>query len=108
MGSERQLAGLGKQCFYPILNIWCPGENWQSALQSPLTSGRNTALGTERGNGEEGGDIELQLSSTGKLSWLCWLKLFLFCSCTFKIADHMLVATSLFPRSSLEEWELAG
>ena len=54
------------------------------------------------------GGVELKLGSTGKLTWLRWLKVFLFCSFTFKIAAHMLVATSLSPRSSLEEQELAA
>lgn len=83
----------------PTLNIWRAPESWQRAFRSPLTSGRNVALGT---------GVELQLSSTGKPTWLCWLEDFLFCSFTLKIAAHMLVATSLSPRSSLEEWDLAG
>ena len=52
--------------------------------------------------------VELQLSSTRKPTWLRWLEVFLFCSFTFKIATHMLVATIRSRRSSLEEWELAG
>ena len=54
------------------------------------------------------GGVELQFHSTGRLTWLRCLKVFLLCSFTFKIAAHMLVATSLSPRSLLEEWELAG
>ena len=58
--------------------------------------------------GSGGVSTELYLSSNGKLTWLRWLEVFLFCSFTFKIAAHMFVATRLSTRSSSEEWELAG
>lgn len=66
----------------------------------------SSPLWQERGIGT--GGVEWQLGSTGKLTWPHWLHGFLFCSFTFKIVAHMLVAASLSPRSSLEEWELAG
>lgn len=78
-------------------------------LVGPARTGRvpfkSSHLWQERGIGNAG--VECQLSSTGKLAWLHWLQVFLFCSFTFKIAAHMLVATSLSSRSSLEERALA-
>lgn len=85
-------------------------------LPHPRTSGRPATPGRgpsgilsplqdpDVGNG----GVELQLSSAGKLARLRRLEVFLLCSFTLKIAAHMLVATSLSPRSSLKEWELAG
>lgn len=85
-------------------------------LPRPRTSGRPATPGRgpsgilsplqdpDVGNG----GVELQLSSAGKLARLRRLEVFLLCSFTLKIAAHMLVATSLSPRSSLKEWELAG
>lgn len=82
------------------LNIWWVW--WERAEGRPASS----HLWQERDIGNVG--VKLQLSSIGRLTWLCWLEAFLFCSFTLKIAAHMLVATSLSPRSSLEELALAG
>lgn len=41
--------GLGEQSARPDPAHLVAGENWQSALWSPLTSGRNVALGMQRG-----------------------------------------------------------
>lgn len=61
-------------------------ENWQRALQGiPLLEERMVW-----------GPGVLATSSPGWLALLPWQKLFLFCSFTFKMAAHLLVATS-FP-----------
>ena len=52
MAHKGQAAGrIRKAVRLPILNIWWPHKNWQHALQSPLTSGRNVVLGMQSGLG---------------------------------------------------------